>query len=364
MSTNRDTKPVVFINSALSPSDVNGHDVFDYFVTLMSSLSVTLSKEGYDLVLKTPSSYSNVVQEQLEFLSAFESIIKKVGKYYSGIIIAPFAMKSLTPILGKLLADKDPTFPILTIDKGYLDVSEIKYDLKVKHPPPCVICDEKQGGSLAADSLITYYKSRYGRRLEPKVLIVAGLEGSTGDEDSKDRIDGFTEKFKESYPEAKYLHIYAEFKRNKAKEEMLNFIKTSTLRPNGVFCCNDEMALGIRDALMEEECEIQNEIDKLKTQGLSKREINSERENFLEDMAWIKRIKIVGFDGIREAKLLLRQKDKWLLNTVDVNAPRQVKKLVEMFVAFKGTQDTPVIEGLRHPCSLWVKLTKQHNKHS
>ena len=382
--------PVIFINSALSQGDceaVNGldsyccqyckeypdcpechdHHVLDYFVSIMTNLSVLLSKKGYDLVLKTPSCYKDAAKEQVSFLEHLVESKTDPRSCCKGIIIAPFKKKPLVPVLGKLLK-KYPKLPVFTIDKGYIGENAIKYEASNIKAPPYVICDEEQGGQLAAQSFVKYYNSNSAKTIKtPTLLIVAGAEGSADKiNSSRKRVKGFVSYFSKHFPDAIHSpHIDADFKRSKANELVLDLLQNEGLRPNGVFCCNDEMALGVREACMEVEQNLKAKINQIiASKDMTPTDRTAEKKPFEQDLKLIRKVKIVGFDGIREFRLLLKNKDSWMLNTVDVNASQQVNAIVEMLDSLENSDVTfESIKGEIKPCYLAIEPSRQNNDH-
>jgi ABC-type sugar transport system substrate-binding protein len=286
-------KPIVYISSLLNK---NKSSSFDFFVEIITCISEKLSLD-YDLIVKIPSS-THPSQAQL-----IEKIIEQSDNY-GLFIVAPFN----TLELKKILEGKDIRIPIITIDKYFDTIKNNNTNIEI----PYISADWKEGGKLAADIFIEHFKNKD----KVTILILEGLEGS------QVRIDGFTERIKEtnkrgckkrksnpcikckSGSDCKFSLIKSDtldFSRESATTYLKRFLQDNpNLQIDGIFACNDEMALGARDTLQE----------------LTK---NGNHQN----------IKIVGFDGINEVKFILKNnKDDLLLGSIDVNISQQVEHLV------------------------------------
>lgn len=367
----RKKKPVVFISSALS---ADGHadtsKVFDFFVIVAARLSIDLRHKDYEVILKVPRSQENAAVDQNIFLEELYNV-EDLRSSYSGIVIAPFDTDASEKLLAALLRknQKEGNIPIVTIDKKYKSAEDGKLlNFPGISAPSYVICDAEAGGRLAATSLIKYYVNNQRKHLV--ILIVTGLEGS------QERVEGFNNRIDEhrrSHRQFNPRIVYDNvkwnggFDRQKTKEKILgNFEEIVALGVNAMFCCNDEMALGIRDALVAKLNTLSAELD-LITQKLeevinrieihelrkdsdqasnavhneqdkrTKQELEKQMRKLEDQINWIdNNPKIVGFDGIQEMKFYLKNNDKWILNTVDVQVHEQVSSLTNWFVHPEG----------------------------
>ncbi|MBV7270698.1 sugar ABC transporter substrate-binding protein [Winogradskyella luteola] len=273
-------KPIVYISSAIS---LNSTSSFDYFVTIITELSRTFSEQGFnkELIIKVPK--NNMSSPQLEL---FDEVIKNYEKY-NAIIIAPTSSKYFSKHLKSNYSNKiNDIFkvcPIFTIDK-YIK-SKIN-NISI----PYVTSDWELGGSLAANKAYQYLVNRDNK----KILIVQGKEGSIP------RINGFKKFFdlRSSFPTPR-ITDKINFSREGAYEYLMDKYGKELDSFELFFCCNDEMALGAREALLE--------------LGISKEK------------------KIIGFDGTLELKWHLNKKlqsQEHLFKTVDVRIQDQVKWLI------------------------------------
>jgi DNA-binding LacI/PurR family transcriptional regulator len=365
MPDNERKKPVLFISSALSPDGENEHEVLEYFVDILGFLSILLRKAGFDLMLKVPTSQSTAAKEQRKFLEfIYEKDMLKAN--YSGLIIVPFNLVEIESILSKLIYQNE-TFPILTIDRGY---EKIRPEAGLKSAPPFVMCDQTLGGKIAANSLASYFihnQKNVGRL--PNVAVMAGPRDPKGeiDECSKKRIAGFRNRLKEAFPKAIICtepSLIGDYNRSTAKRKAQKFLQQNEHDkiPNAFFCCNDEMALGVRDAIIEEKQKILKEYENVCKIpiGMSKRK--EKKTHIYEQLVWINNIKVVGFDCIRELSTLLDDGDNWLLNSVNVVIHEQATEIVKIFIALKDKKQVP--QHIEYPPVLGIELLKQNNKYN
>lgn len=347
---------VVIISSALAPDKSENKLIFDYFMAIVGRLSILLAGNDIEVVLKVPRNQRLAGQDQNDYI--LEMLNSKDTGKYSGLIIVPFNKQCIADSLGKLI-EMHPKLPILTIDKGFIDESEIP--TTPVSLPPFVMCDEEQGGRQAAQSLIYYLNENREMILCPHIALIEGLEGS------ELRVKGFKEELKSHFKdedEYKLIGpIKARFRREIAKDQAKILLRDrdQNHKLNAFFCCNDEMALGVRDVLEEEEGRTVQEIVELsrkRGEGKAVRDKIKQRKKI--KLSWLRSIRIIGFDGIHEARIRIKQKDKWLLNSVDVKINEQVETLHRMFMDLHETKNTKKRIFLQK-CGLVVPEINQKN---
>jgi ABC-type sugar transport system substrate-binding protein len=352
-------KPVVFISSALS-SDRNPSRIFDFFAIMAAWLSVELRRYDYEMILKVPEMQGTASGEQIKFIQEMIKA-KYLSELYSGIILAPFDTDKLEKDIATLIRinNKINPIPILTIDKNFREFDG-KLQLERGVPaPPYIITHAETGGGLAALSLIAYYYTHiiHSKIKELRIGIMGGFPQA-----SADRINGFNNMLSEyeANNSLKYHILYewnGKFDRDEAKRKVdddYNEIYGS--RINAFFCCNDEMALGVRDFFNDREAAIKNNINKykknidkitiditnMKSQRNKKQEeidklfLEKNDDNVIlkayeDQWKWMKYVKIVGFDGIQEVIVHIKNKDNWLLNSVNVQVQEQAAEIAKWF---------------------------------
>jgi len=359
-------KPVVFISSALTSRSYDESKFFEFFIIIIGKLSVLLRSRQYELILRVPEYQEDAVEEQKEFL---DDLTKDDLSKYSALIISPFERQPLVDYIDQIIR-RNKEFPILTIDKDFRkqDFIDKAHIINNNLVPKSVICDEEFGGELAARSIIDCMYDLYGDwnpEKEPYIQIFKGLEGS------ELRVKGFRKGMEKLCEEKKFSvricceedEINAQFKRTTAKQKAKILLTDLKCDVQAFFCCNDEMALGVRDELERRFYDLRIErssIDVLRMPPDSKKnklKLLDKKINMIND------IKIVGFDGIRETRILTHQKDNWLLNSVDVKIVEQANNLSKLLFYKIGEIKKPKDDEIKQkiPPKLIVPIGDQKN---
>lgn len=296
-------KPIVYISSYLL-RDLTKTSSFDFFVQIITNMSKELHKLNFDLIVKVPTDLNPTQGEILEY-------VFKNKDLYNAVVIAPTSSSEIIATLKELFIGLDKAelkkCPIITIDKK-LGEKIMEFSI------PYFTSNWEKGGELAAEILTDHFNSLS----KCLFLILVGSEGS------EPRIRGFKNKIKqintlygqkqcvndallcsnECKEDCKFKLIDSEeldFSREGAKDYVLKHFHSKYKNIDGIFSCNDEMALGAREAFIK-----LNEIGKMKD------------------------IKIVGFDGINEVKnYLLDSSERYLIGTIDVRIYEQVQRVID-----------------------------------
>lgn len=313
-------KPIVLLSSTLA--FFGGGDRtegLDYFTTLIMTLVQQLKTYHRDVILKVPiyaddSATVGPAQHQRELL---QETIDNIN-HYCALVVAPFRLDYLCEEFVRLRKLKKK-FPIFTIDKAYRP-DDPSFAKRHQLPPVGVICDGHGNGRLAAQSVIAYCEDM--PITNPTVVVLQGLQGS------RERVLGFVREInkfnKGSLAQDRKIYSVISketpFLGEKAIDmadqffgtpeswsrltdsSLQRLVKNPDRQPSQIdafFCCNDEMALGVRDYLESK---------------------SSERYKVPTV--------VVGFDGIAEVRRRIAASDQWLLNTVDVKVHQQVDDLV------------------------------------
>ncbi len=281
----QDLKSIIFISPAMESKP--------FYADVLERLIIGAGKirtSTYVTIPKLPSrSFDSV-----ELWSIFDQIAK--GHVNAdGVIIIPvdpdhhhhqlldFYSKGRTPIV-------------------LFDVDMKRSDLKDTRLPPFVGGDERKGGRLAAQLFIDYFEEQQVKK--PSMLI---LKGSSTTWESN-RCESFREELRMHFPEVKInetedLH----YDRQKAREAALKAFRRAGGKGNvaldGVFACNDDMALGVRSAI-----------------------IHAGREG----LKFRDHMKIVGYDGVKEMRDYIDNHDRWILGTIDVRLEEQMNLCLRM----------------------------------
>jgi ABC-type sugar transport system substrate-binding protein len=282
-----ENKPIVYVSSPLINIDAAQTSSNDYFVQLITFIvQKTHHLLSADVVVRLAKSTSSDDQVTL-----IKEIFSKKEKY-SGVILSPVDVSHAALVLQSLihtLADYK-SLPIITIDK---QITEPVNDIRI----PSITSNWKDGGACAARLILRRLKIRNDNGAK-NILYMPGLQGS------EERIAGFTEVLGGDADNRFTLTGVpkADFTRETAKTRFIDYLKTNRNVVDFIFACNDEMALGIRDAIVE--ARPSNQV--------------------------VQCTKVIGFDGTKEFTAAMdAENNDILLATVDVNLESQVDKLVE-----------------------------------
>ena len=153
------------------------------------------------------------------------------------IMMVPFPSPTFTTLFEKLYRNFHT--PLITIDTELADSSElIKQQRRI---PPAVLIDNEAGGRLAAQALLRAHQSL---REEPRFLVMPGLDDAPH---SQARVKGFQDHIVAKHPKARIRKLpEGRFDRARSQRVFEDFIEDVELsRFDGIFCCNDDMALGV-----------------------------------------------------------------------------------------------------------------------
>lgn len=280
-----DTKPIVYVSSPLINISAAETSSNDYFVQLLTLIVQKVHEViRSDVVVKLSKSTSS--DDQVALIRDIFSMRER----YSGVILSPVNSSHAALELRKYINTLDDykLLPIITIDK---QIREPVNGISI----PSITSNWKNGGACAARLILRYLENAADKK--PKnILVMPGLEGS------ERRIEGFTEVLKDDTRFALTRLPRADFTRENARIQFANYLKENRNSVDFIFACNDEMALGIRDAL-----------------------VDARSSNSL-----VQRTKVVGFDGTKEfIGVMESPENDILLATVDVNLEIQVDTLVE-----------------------------------
>jgi ribose transport system substrate-binding protein len=208
---------------------------------LIRDLHNNLERRGYDLVLKIPDrDYSGADQARL-----LEAILRRRHEYAGGLIMVNEA-DGIREVLARFCGKAG--MPVVFVDAEPFETEEA-------YPPGTAFVgyDDGKLGEAAARWVTGYFFRKHIKR--PAVLVING---------------GFyhrrEEKFRESLGSqlqgVQILDDCAGFDRGQAREVTrthLRRLAASGRKLDAVFCTNDEMALGVVDALLSTEAVLAKE---------------------------------------------------------------------------------------------------------
>lgn len=198
---------------------------------LIRDLHENLERRGYDMVLKIPDrDYSGASQIRL-----LDGILSRRHEYAGGFIMvneADAIRADLAAFCGKA------GMPVVFIDAEPFD-SESAYPAGTAF----VGCDDGQIGATAGRWVARYLRRARIRR--PAVLVISGGH-------YRQREQMFQETLESEIPGAQFVSTCGKFDRVQACEVArteLQRLHADGRKLHAVFCANDEMALGVADAL-------------------------------------------------------------------------------------------------------------------
>lgn len=329
---------VAFISSALAPEGESERDSFDFFALLLNGI-VTHAQADTQVVVFVPTKTGPKASDQ----PALVRKVLGVGSDFHAIVIAPFQTKSVKEEIQRHFGtepvpDSFQCKALVFIDKN-VDPAELSANIRDRLIIKNVCCDNEEGGREAANILWDAFEIEGIPNDERRFMILQGLEGG------EDRAKGFEAAIEEHLPGIrieKPTSNNLNFTRRKARLWMQDQIEarrydrsafTSTRAGPvswGIFACNDEMALGVRSVVAKRYDELRTLLDN----SISKLRIDrAEVDRYLEELIFLQRLRIVGFDGIAAALEILEARDPdngdWLVGTIKAQVEQQSRTAME-----------------------------------
>jgi LacI family transcriptional regulator len=188
----------------------------DVYGDLLTGMKAICNAQGYDLIVCSGKQSHRMLPERM----------------IDGAIILDHTFSS-----EELMQYADRGHKIVVLDR------------ELKHPNiNQVLLDNKAGATLAMEYLI-----EQGHK---KIYVVTGPEGSF---DSVQRLKAVRQVV-ERQTDVKWIELEGDFEKS-GGERAANYIIQTYNEPAGVFCLNDEMAIGLCDRLAESELQVGRQID-------------------------------------------------------------------------------------------------------
>lgn len=306
-------RKILLISSPITSAD-NEIDTYDYFAAIASELAIIIQNRFKDveLVLKVPEGGGKAKDQQLRFI---EEAIKSEFPYEC-IVVSPFERDALYTQMDKWISQYGDN-KIIIVDQGFT-TDDYKHFHSDNIPrPPYVQADWMEGGNIAARSMYEYFIEK--NITCPHIVLVKGKVGSA------QRITGFRggmdSKITNTF-RASYLECEGGYSKKVARESFESYLKiciNSNKVIDGVFATNDEMALGVREALLKHKSDYLSTVGKI-TKGVLP--------------------VIIGFDGIKDITLLIDNNDDFIYDTVNVKLKEQMHSVANIIdrVVFNNSQ--------------------------
>lgn len=186
----------------------------DYWKTVASGVNAAAAKYGVDVSIIGPSAETQVMEQ-------FNMLQDQVTKNIDALVVAPLRPQATIPVFEQA---KKANIPILLID------TNAAWDDKVTF----IGTGNYNAGRKAGE---------YFSKKMPKGGNVIIIRGAMGDATHDERANGFSDVVKNS--KIKILEVQpADSERGKGMDVMQNLLQSHPGQIDGVYCTNDEMALG------------------------------------------------------------------------------------------------------------------------
>lgn len=206
----------------------------DWFAKLLQDLLQVLERSGYDLVVKLPIRDFDAHS----MVEVMRTLQRTRREYAGGFVIAAHP--------SRIEADIRAFCSKMDVPIAFLDVPP--FPEGSEYPPSSTFLgySAREIGYRAAECVAAQCKAT--RKRNPRILVIASQSQS-------DRQSAFMKRVKELLPGAHLdLTVDGDFSRSRAREAWLKYSVDATGAAKNVdvvFCTNDEMALGVVDALEE-----------------------------------------------------------------------------------------------------------------
>lgn len=191
----------------------------DYWKTVAAGVNAAAAKYGVEVSIIGPSAETQVMEQ-------FNMLQDQLTKAIDALVVAPLRPQATIPVFEQA---KKANIPVLLID------TNAPWDDKVTF----IGTGNYNAGKKAGE---------YFLKKMPKGGNVIIIRGAMGDATHDERTNGFTDVVKNS--KIKVLDIQpADSERGKGMDVMQNLLQAHPNKINGVYCTNDEMALGALRAI-------------------------------------------------------------------------------------------------------------------
>jgi len=200
-----------------------------FFVTMQEGAETKAKELGIEVFVDGPPAETEV-EKQVAMIE--NAIVQK----YSVIVLAPCAKEPLVPVVKKAF---DAGIPVINVD-DFIDETLLKN--AGAEVAAFIGSDNVAGGKLAGEKMAEIFKDATGE------VQVAVIEGMAGVPNSEKRRDGFLEGIKANAKIKVVAQQPADWDVQKGYDVAANIIQANK-DLKGIFCCNDQMALGAIKAI-------------------------------------------------------------------------------------------------------------------
>ncbi len=345
-------RKILFINQPLFKDGKEEVDTFDYFCQLFASLNIHLdSLKKFDVVTKVVSFDKAIEEQNLLIKYCVENPYE-----YDYLIVNLFSRKESIDNIKELM-NTEGAPKLILIDKGFRDEACCKddeiwkmkktgnqmfknsFDSFDKVMPSYFQVSWEKGGEMAALQIFDYAKHCFKKYdyNEYDIIVLHGNDCFERGLKFKQKIETLNSGFEKKLT---VQELESDFSNNGGYDEINNYLNTKHNgdRPLiGVFCSNDEMALGVRRAFIDFELDSKLPV----------------------------RPKIVGFDGIKDVTLHIdHQMEKYILNTVNVKVNEMTKNVYLFLNRYNTNPKADWVENyIEADCKLYKPIHQQRNRY-
>jgi len=215
------------------------------------------------------------------------------------MVVAPTQSKRLTERVAGVIHDWN--IPTVALSLPFHNVEEFD-QLKVPHPP-AVYCNSTDSTEKLARTAVEELTERFHGVTNPNLVLIPG---EIDRDDSKSRLKHFELGLRNAglTPEVNTLKP-CHWQRKPARDEMRSYLDTCGSSVHLAFAANDEMALGVRDAIIEHSTQ------------------------------WGKQCLVYGFDAVSEVRSLIEQGDVYMRGTVEQDNTALAAALADLIAELK-----------------------------
>jgi ribose transport system substrate-binding protein len=268
-----------------------------WFAELIQETFRHLHRQNYEIILKIPYEQDFSKDEQKRI---FENLERHPKDYVGGIIIThkhENIRKEITDLCSKI------SYPVI-----FADVRPVESESDYPANTAFVGYDARRIGELAAGRVAKHLREI--RKERPIVKVICSATSQTR------RQDAFCEELRALVPNVNLeVKRAGEFRRSNAKDIAMSFFDESVNKRefiDAVFCTNDEMALGVYDAMLT--------VD-----------VFGDKPPFL-----------IGVDGSKGAVRLIRDKDAYFNATIKQPTAALSQKIVTLLNQKINNEHCPV----------------------
>lgn len=267
--------------------------VSNFFDLIVSSVSITAHREHLNVIVKVPNARFEAAAQNSLINAVCDNLV-----HGEVVVVVPAEPEAVKDDLSRLCSAHRTIPPLVALDIPLKpvsggDITNMQF--------PYVGVDNTRGAELAADAFSAYFRDK--GILKPAIYVLLGPSNIS---QWRIRADAFIARFTANTEGVCVIiesGAVSRWDRQIARDMTYRHL-TSSGTVDGIFACNDDLAIGARQAVLQ-----------------WRRADN------------VKPVRIIGFDGIDEMYDLLAQRDDIMLATVNVRIAEQVRSIMQLVTA-------------------------------